>query len=76
MEQGRIGEAEQAFRRGLAVAPDHLPLRNALAAALATRGDSAAAAAEFNRVLALDPANAEAQAGLAILARRSPSPGR
>ena len=76
MEQGRSAEAEQAFRRGLAVAADHVPLRNALAAALATRGDFAAAAAEFNRVLALDPANAEAQAGLAILARRSPSPGR
>jgi len=76
MEQGRSAEAEQAFRRGLAVAADHVPLRNALAAALATRGDFAAAAAEFNRVLGLDPANAEAQAGLAILARRSSSPGR
>ena len=76
MEQGRSADAEQAFRRGLAVAADHVPLRNALAAALATRGDFAAAAAEFNRVLTLDPANAEAQTGLAILARRSPSPGR
>ena len=69
MQQGRRTEAEQAFRRGLALAPTHAGLRIALGAALATRGDFAGAAAEFQGVLALDPGNAEALAGLDVLAR-------
>jgi Flp pilus assembly protein TadD len=69
MQLGRSAEAEAAFRRGLSVAPDHAPLRNALAAALATRGAAEEAAAEFRRVLAADPGNAEARAGLRVLER-------
>jgi Flp pilus assembly protein TadD len=69
MRQGRTAEAEEALRRGLAVAPTYTPLRNALAAALATRGAVAEAAAEFNRVLTLEPGNAEALAGLRVLER-------
>ena len=69
MQLGRASEAEAAFRRGLAVVPGHVPLGNALAAALATRGARDEAIAEFTRVLALEPGNAEAQAGLRLLQR-------
>ena len=56
MQLGRASEAEAVFRRGLAVAPAHVPLGNALAAALATRGARDEAIVEFTRVLALSRA--------------------
>jgi tetratricopeptide (TPR) repeat protein len=62
MQLGRATDVEAAFRRGLSVVPDHAPLRNASAAALATRGATDEAAAEFGRVLAANPANADALA--------------
>ena len=68
--RSRLGQwtlAEAAFRRGAALAPRHTGLLFHLALALRNLGRPGAAATVLKRVLALDPAHAEARAAMAAL---------
>lgn len=69
MANERTGDykgAERAFRRGLAVAPDHAELRNSLGWALFQDGRPAEAVPEYERALALDPKQGKAHNNLAL----------
>jgi Flp pilus assembly protein TadD len=49
--------AIEALRSAVAIAPDDMKLRNLLGSAYLSKGDSAAALVQFEKVLAWDPAN-------------------
>ena len=68
MRDGRTAEAVGIFREGLAQTPDDASLRQQLGSALFASGDRDGAAEQFEAVLRLDPAQARAHAGLALLA--------
>lgn len=61
---GRLAEAEQAYRRAIALKPDHVDAYLDLGVLLHRAGDVAAAAACFRDVLRLAPADARAQYNL------------
>jgi transitional endoplasmic reticulum ATPase len=54
-----------ALRAALSVSPDNLPLRLHIAETLLQRGDARTAATEYTQILKLDPANPNAQFGMA-----------
>jgi serine/threonine-protein kinase len=60
-EQARYGEAESKVRRALRYRPGKAKYRNFLGQILLTRGDEAAAVAEWKKVLAMRPDNSEAK---------------
>lgn len=53
--QGRLDDAERAYRRALDFEPDHLEARNGLAALAASRGDLAQAIASLSSLVAAHP---------------------
>lgn len=69
MANERTGDykgAERAYRRGLAIAPDDVELRNALGWTLFQDGRSAEAVPEYERALAVNPRHAKAHNNLAL----------
>jgi Flp pilus assembly protein TadD len=58
--------AERAFRRGLAIAPDDVELRNALGWTLFQEARTADAVAEFERALQIDPDHVKSHNNLAL----------
>ncbi|CAO3441239.1 glycosyltransferase [Azospirillum endophyticum] len=64
-EAGRLAEAEDIYRRVLAVRPDLLAARSALAGTLLSQGRTAAALTLGRSVIALQPQAAESYADLA-----------
>lgn len=67
LEQGLANRAVSAYRAGLDLAPGNLQARFNLALALGAGGDSAASAAELERILAAAPEHPGALANLAWL---------
>ena len=63
-QQGRLGEAEAAYRAVLAVAPDHPDALHLLGVMLLQRRDFAAAAETIGRSVALRPIDPAAQGNL------------
>jgi hypothetical protein len=62
-----LARAEACFERGLAVVPNHVASRVALAEVLARRGDDKAARAELERVHRLEPWRGPVEPALAAL---------
>lgn len=62
LKLSKVPEAEQAYRRAVAIAPGNLRYRERLAAVLKTGDKLDAALAEAERILEIDPENAEALA--------------
>ena len=67
---GRYGEAEAAFRAGLALTPDDPTLRHRLGVTLSMTGDTRAAVAQFEAALAVAPDLADAHFSLGELLAR------
>ena len=57
IEAESFDAAIEALRSAVVLAPDNVKLRNLLGSAYLSKGDSAAALAQFEKVLARDPAN-------------------
>jgi predicted TPR repeat methyltransferase len=66
-EMGRMRDALPALRRACALHPSEVPLRFALAYALATTGDTAAAVEEYRALLRQEPDSAQLLTNLAVL---------
>jgi tetratricopeptide (TPR) repeat protein len=67
LARGQLAPAVEAFRRGLALAPDRPALKQKLATALALQGDVPTAVAMYQELLARDPDFAEAHYSLGAL---------
>jgi tetratricopeptide (TPR) repeat protein len=72
--RGDFRGAVEAFGKGLEMAPDSLPLRHKLAAALSLSGDVRGAVTQFQEVLRRSPHFAPAQYSLALLLQASGQP--
>ena len=66
-QENRIAEAEQAFRKAIAIAPNLKPVWLNLGRLYQAGGDTAKGVAAYEIVLRLDSANAEAHHQLALL---------
>jgi tetratricopeptide (TPR) repeat protein len=66
--EGRLADAEAAFRQSLAADPRQPQVHHSLGALFARRGDRAAAREAFARAVAIEPRYAEAQLNLARMA--------
>jgi tetratricopeptide (TPR) repeat protein len=64
---GRLNEAEDRFRRAIALRADHVEAHDALGQLLAGQGKNSEAAACYSRALAADPNNAETYLNLGFL---------
>ena len=62
--EGRLREAEDAFRKSLLLSPRYAPSAIQLGEVLLERGDNDEAARAFGHALRLRPDDAQAQAGL------------
>jgi tetratricopeptide (TPR) repeat protein len=69
--EGRSNEAEEAFRRAVALDPHFIPARNDLGLFLCRRGRLSGAVGEFQSVLAQDGLNFTANYSLGIIAKDS-----
>jgi tetratricopeptide (TPR) repeat protein len=67
LARGDIAAAVEAFRRGLTLAADHVPLKQKLATALAVSGDIPAALTLYQELLTQNPNFAEAHYSLGAL---------
>jgi tetratricopeptide (TPR) repeat protein len=67
LARGDVAAAVAAFRRGLALAADHVPLKQKLATALAVSGDIPAALTLYQELLAQNPKFAEAHYSIGAL---------
>ena len=72
-QQGQADEAQGLCRAVLAQFPDSVPALVLLAELLTDGGDFAAAEDSLRHAIAVDPASAEAQAGIAYLRRMTPA---
>lgn len=67
MREGRPAEAVSIFREGLAEAPDDADLRRQLGDALLATGDTRGAGEQYEAALRLNPTEARAYVGIAVL---------
>ncbi|MYD72131.1 MAG: tetratricopeptide repeat protein [Acidobacteria bacterium] len=67
MREGRPAEAVSIFREGVAEAPDDADLRRQLGDALLATGDTRGAGEQYETALRLNPTEARAYVGIAVL---------